>query len=303
MKVRSIRRYVVLGVVVAVVCGVVSSAPAEVFDFVSLILPAPASSSFHIRATGINDLGDIVGYNGDDFGFFMGFLLDRVVFVPVDVPVPGSDFVITRPFGINNRRQIVGSVDLGVRDGHPLGQAGFLLTRGSYQIIFAPFTGAHYTELRGINNAGLIVGNYADASGLHGFLLDDRVFSPIDVPGADSTVVTGINDMKQIVGVFFHGRSVEGFVLSSGTYTFLEGPSACFCATPEGINNRGEIVGTYPGHGFLLADGVYTSIDAPFPAISTMVTSINNRGTMVGWYLVGGSGETRSFLAAPSENL
>lgn len=72
----------------------------------------------------------------------------------------------------------------------------------------------------------------------------------------------------------------------------------------RGINNRGDIVGTYscptactnphtgevstPGiHGFLLRDGVYTRIDVP-GASGTVVRGIGAQGTVVGHYSAAG---------------
>ena len=71
----------------------------------------------------------------------------------------------------------------------------------------------------------------------------------------------------------------------------------------RGINDRGEIVGTYScaaacinpvngetstagGHGFLLKDGVYTRIDVP-GGIATVVRGISKQGIVVGHYNVG----------------
>ena len=58
---------------------------------------------------------------------------------------------------------------------------------------------------------------------------------------------------------------------------------------PYGINNRGEIVGTYNDstgqHGFVLERGVFTSIDVPFSGVTeTVAEGINDRGQIVGWY-------------------
>jgi hypothetical protein len=43
-------------------------------------------------------------------------------------------------------------------------------------------TGASFNSANGINNAGLIVGHYVDANGLHGFTGKGGNFSPTDVP-------------------------------------------------------------------------------------------------------------------------
>ena len=65
--------------------------------------------------------------------------------------------------------------------------------------------GASFTEGLGITPRGQIVGLYFDSMGLHGFLYDGGVFTPIDVPGAFATFASGITPRGQIVG--FYGDS------------------------------------------------------------------------------------------------
>ena len=52
----------------------------------------------------------------------------------------------------------------------------------------------------GINNAGQIVGGFADHAGPHGYLDTGGSFTTIDVPGASSTEALGISNAGQIVG-------------------------------------------------------------------------------------------------------
>ena len=73
------------------------------------------------------------------------------------------------------------------------------------------------------------------------------------------------------------------------TFTTLEGlPSGDYGAgtygAAYGINNRGDIVGTYVGgglHGFLYSNGTYTTLDAP-GSFDTQVFGINDRGQIAG---------------------
>src|SRR3954451_17700742 len=62
--------------------------------------------------------------------------------------------------------------------------------------------GASSTQAFGINDAGQIVGGFADSTGGHGFLFTGGSFTQIDVPGASVTQAQGINDAGQIVGAF-----------------------------------------------------------------------------------------------------
>src|SRR5258707_1379444 len=81
------------------------------------------------------------------------------------------------------------------------------------------------TEAFGINAAGQVVGQYRNASGLHGFLLSGGMYTTLDDPLATSgTVASGINDTGQIVGYYQNASGFHGFLYSSGTYTTLDDP-------------------------------------------------------------------------------
>jgi uncharacterized membrane protein len=82
-----------------------------------------------------------------------------------------------------------------------------------------PFAGVTQTVPSGINNRGQIVGEYIDATGVHGFLANGGVFSPINVPvaGAFDTATSGINASGQIVGFNFDKSGfLHGFVDNGG---------------------------------------------------------------------------------------
>jgi hypothetical protein len=61
------------------------------------------------------------------------------------------------------------------------------------------------TQVRGINNYGIMVGLYTDSqTGLiRGFRLAGNSFVHIDFPGALQTYPRAINDKGQIAGFFF----------------------------------------------------------------------------------------------------
>src|SRR5438874_1056905 len=77
-------------------------------------------------------------------------------------------------------------------------------------------------------------------------------------------------------------RAVE----SGGAYTTLDDPSATNGTTPFGINDSGQIVGTYEAasgtHSFLYSGGAFTTIDDPVVNSHTFARSINNTGRIVG---------------------
>jgi probable HAF family extracellular repeat protein len=134
-------------------------------------------------------------------------------------------------------------------------------------------------------------------------VLEDRtvpsyLFQTIDPPSAgqaffQGSFATGINSSGEIVGSYTDANQVtHGYLLSGGQYTTLDDPNAGGTTTARGINDRGQIVGTYFGnlgtglHGFVLDHGQYTTIDDPdaIPG-STQAGGINASGTIVGTYL------------------
>ena len=198
---------------------------------------------------------------------------------------PGSSY--TAASAMNNAGEMVG----GYHDA--AGDHSFLRhTDGSFSPIDLP--GAVATGAKGINNAGQIVGVFTDSSGNHGFLrAPDGTFTTLE-PGYSPA---GINDHGDIVG------SVNAFTFprlgylrtADGRITTFQAPGASQ-TWPAGLNNDGQIVGTYItggsysiGHGFLRAvDGSFTTLDMPGLEprnMGTWASAINNRGQIAGYLL------------------
>jgi hypothetical protein len=107
-------------------------------------------------------------------------------------------------------------------------------------------SGSTYQSGNGINDAGHIVGDYEDASGItHGYELIDGTYTPINVPfaGAVNTYTYGINDAGDTVGCWDTGDypNTSGYELIGGTYTSLAVPNEPItCAVA--INAQGDVV-------------------------------------------------------------
>ena len=153
--------------------------------------------------------------------------------------------------------------------------------------------GAAATRPGAINNRGQIVGEYVDQAGRsHGYLQDaDGSVTTIDPPGAGATVVTDVDDRGRVVGAFIDAKqtAIGAFVREpDGRFTTIAHPDAGFYGTfPEGINNEGQIAGSYADandrrHGFVLDNGAYTTVDAPDAPGNTTVLDIDDRGRLVG---------------------
>ena len=101
--------------------------------------------------------------------------------------------------------------------------------------------------------------------------MDGSTYSTFNVPNSGDTQVYGINDSGLIVGIYIAGSNADGFLKDGSTFTTI--------ATGYGINDSGLIVG-----GNLLIDGsTVTTIDVP-GATNTEASGINNSGEIVGTY-------------------
>jgi hypothetical protein len=236
-----------------------------------------------IRAKGVNDLGEVVGYYIDgrpddigadgntyyEHGFYSTVSSGTRSYFGIDDPdAPldsGDDTGIdrTRAFGVNNTGDIVGWYS---QDEQGLSSAGTLYTLPDAGFIMAaqwPNTFGTLgfnalndlgTHTLGINNNGDIVGYYNDGTGAeHGLFRawtgygNRGNYVSIDPKGAVNTIAEGINDSDLAVG-YFQGAdgSLHGFSYSvaSQVFTPIDFNGATSTAV-LGVNNIGEMVGYY----------------------------------------------------------
>ena len=155
------------------------------------------------------------------------------------------------------------------------------------------------TDLRGINNRGDVVGNFAADGTIHGFVRDRRgTYTTIRPPRAAATLLTAINDRGDIAGTYSTLGSEDllvgaprSFVFSNGVYRDIAVPDAVGTGV-NGIDNRGYVAGTYEDangtfHGFVSTrDGGIETVDHPDAAgLGTAVYALNDRGELTGAYL------------------
>jgi probable HAF family extracellular repeat protein len=96
----------------------------------------------------------------------------------------------------------------------------------------------------------------------------------------------------------------HGCELAGGTYTALNYPKST-STQALGINNNGEIVGSYTDanggmHGFHYANGEWTSIDDPSGIGITLVNGINDNGVIVGFITISSTVNT-GFVGTPQD--
>jgi uncharacterized membrane protein len=159
----------------------------------------------------INNRGQVVGFYADTEpdasgsvppNSIHGFVWTRGSVRKIDVP--GA--IGTAAFDLNDRGEVVG-IYADPKEGDPKGTThGFRLRKGAFSTIDPPGAvdiegtpGFRATAPLGINNRGQVVGQYADAQGLHAYLLDKGRYKTIDPRGVPGTVAADINDRGQIV--------------------------------------------------------------------------------------------------------
>jgi probable HAF family extracellular repeat protein len=174
-----------------------------------------------------------------------------------------------------------------------LGTAPLAISSPALSITQLDVPGATSTVAYGINDAGQIVGDFGNNTGVHGFLDTGGSYTTILVPGAPLiTVAQGINNVGQIVGTFGNNFVQHGFLDTGGNFTQLDVPGLSGIqqtTTANGINDAGQIVGSYSysqhfdSQGFLYTGGNFTQLNVP-GATSTAAYGINNVGQIVGTF-------------------
>ncbi len=284
-------------------------AQAAAYNFTPFDSPA-ATPAFGTTVNGLSNAGSIVGFAGaSNTGFVLG--------------PDGTTF--TTPAGLN-----AGAIANGINGAGTLvgmdGTNAFLLPGGAAAETLLPaVNGATTSEAAfGINDNGLIVGQYTDSSltapaTTPGFV--DKItgttntFTTIAVPsGFTSVNVQGINDNGLAVGFYSLGSVSHGFTYNYNTslFTTLVDPTDPNFQFSQvlGINDAGIAAGYYGTstgfqHGFLYDTNTktYTYLDdpnvAPGGSAVMQITGINNAGEIAGFY-TDASGAQHGFHAAPA---
>jgi hypothetical protein len=304
-----------------------SAAVNSSYDFITIDIPTRAGQLGFTQLADINDKAEITGGFTNSNLEPYGFVLDKKV-RPAEIQC-SKDVVSTAPQSINKHGEITGFASV-IKERIKIPQppferlitaiAGFFIDRKGRCTILE-FPGARLTEASGVNDAGIVVGDYADAAGqFHGFVWDSGLFLTFDVPFADATLTApaGINNVGQIVGFYFDNNRTDalpnghahGFLYDNGIFTSFDFPGST-ATIPFDINDEGLIVGIYGdenlvGHSFLFEDDQFVTFEVPFVGtVFTDVSGLNNRGQIVGRYGVSNPGDpsnpflSHGFVATP----
>lgn len=163
--------------------------------------PLPAIPNMPLNfGNGISDAGHAVGtaFTGGNFngstGLPVNWIWDGEEYS--FFAVPGADLG-TYSDGINNRDQVSGYYVDGQGIPH-----GFLKDGQNFTTLDVP--GAFFTVLFGINNLGVVAGEYGDPSGRHGCTIFRGQVVTVDVPFAEA-IATGwwsVNDHGDLAGTY-----------------------------------------------------------------------------------------------------
>ena len=208
-----------------------------------------ASEGGSVAAYGINNLGQIVGANGNTS---TGFLIDKGgTFASASVLAYPNAFFTTAN-AINDTGVVVGNFCLTENSGC---SAYFRDQNGNYFELTYP--GSTVTQAYGVNDWDEIVGNYNVGTGVgptgipynYGYLrCPGGGFVSIVYPGAAQTLPTGINNHGSIVGVYWSpSLGSHGFLRHrEGTFDTVDYPGST-TTWPWAINDAGAISGYYTG--------------------------------------------------------
>jgi hypothetical protein len=276
-----------------------------VYNFTSF--DGPGNNGGGTTVNGIDNNGDLVGFSSDNAAtptLFTNFIRNPNGTFNI-LSIGGDPLAMAN--GINNSRTVVGMDS----NGTAFQLAGATLTT-------LPLANGTTTSEAafGINNGGLIVGQYTDsATGTTpGFLLDGSVFTTLNpVVNAAVTNAQGVNNNGLVTGFYStDGVHQHGFFYNSATTQFTLPPDPIIpnlvLTQFLGINDEGLAVGYYQlpdgsQHGFIynLNTQTYTFLDDPNAAASgvsiTQITGINDAGEIDGFYVDPTTGLQRGFFA------
>ena len=188
-----------------------------------------------VFATGINDAGAVIGWNGHAFVIANGTNQDLGV-------LPGGDW--SAAYGINNAGTVVGYGSIG--DGQ---FRGFAWTPADGMLELGTLGGDN-SYATAIDSSGEVVGHASLSSGYeHAFLDAGGVMTDLGTLGGGSSYAYGINDSGTVVGYSWlaAGDNPHAFVYLNGVMldlnSMIASGSGWELLGAYGINSSGEIVG------------------------------------------------------------
>jgi probable HAF family extracellular repeat protein len=255
---------------------------ASLWNFQDIYIPGSVGTAL----TDINNQGMMIGFYGKpNESRPTSFLIDNGYMI--DIPMQYA-------YGINDSGDIVGT---SVIDNVTHGQ---LFRNGILTSLDVP--NASSTQLWGINDSGVILGNYwvIDPSlntiiKSSTFTYSNGVFFDVSIPGYDN--VWGIKIGND--GTIYGGTAAKGFMLEPDGTLNLSAYNYSYNSYFSDGNANGQVVG-WTGNGgisdlsFVYENGIYIPIDNPYSS-QTQAYGINDAGNVVGYWV--NAGVPHGFLA------
>ena len=251
--------------------------PGPPYTYTKLVYPG----AIYTDTTGISNAGTVVGTYRDEGNRLHGYSFDGTTYTPIDYP----SAVATYTIGIGNNGTILGTYAIQIEgpwhafslrngvftsfdfpnnetDARGMNASGqiagvfnaggittphaFVKTGDNYLQLDYP--GAWGTEGWGINDAGVVSGNYYDTfgGGIHGFIYANGAYTAVNFPGASLTRLTRLNNLNQAVGWHSQGDKTFGFVLTGSSYRSVSYDDSD-STVAAGINDLGHVVGRFTG--------------------------------------------------------
>ena len=172
------------------------------------------------------------------------------------------------------------------------------LAQGTFVTLDYPLAGVTDTEATALTPSGVIVGRYVDSGHvMHGFMLQNGTYTPIDYPGAangpfQGTDVEWVNASGTISGTYHASDgTMKAFTWRKGVYSTIAAPGATetfgFGISDSGIVTGPECAcGFTTASGFMYSQGAFTPINFP-GAVGTMPTMLITPSLVVGAYYDG----------------
>jgi hypothetical protein len=301
------------------------AAPAGAASFRTVDVPGAAGT----QVAGVNDSGTLAGNWGDTSSGPPSGLVHGFIERPGGQPIAFNDPAAGCcgiAIGINDPGTTVGIF-------FPAGGGFQGLVRspdGSFATLVETPSGLETTQLTGINDSGLIVGQYQSFGAWHGFVDNRGTITTLDAPGAGTgfnqgTFPAAVNNSGVIVGAIIDASGLShGFLYRNGTFTKIpDAPGAgtnpaglCSDSSvgyantegsfPTGISASGVIVGgvcnDVPApnsqHGWVLSNGQFSPLNDPNAGPGgTQPTGISENGRFVAGMYLDAGGMLHGFTA------
>jgi hypothetical protein len=193
------------------------SAPVNIHGFVlkrdGTFIPLPPYPGHpNMIAQRILPDGSVLGcFHDHEFGFWMrGFVWKDGIYTGLD----GSEDGLDVPSSMNNGATPGTGEIAGLFMDMELNKTrSYVIQKGSLTPFDYPGASVVSTRAWDINPSGAITGDYRDATGAHGFVLENGSFTSLTFPAAPVTEARGINPGGAIVGWYTDAKaSTYGFL-------------------------------------------------------------------------------------------